>query len=83
MDCWETQYSVVNWVSVRLLFALYMIHYLKSRSIYFVLDFPQADLKEDMYIELPFGFDQEGDRKYVIKLNKFIYGLCQSSSNWF
>ena len=83
VDYWETYSPVVNWVSVRLLFALCMIHDLESRSIDFVLAFPQADLKEDIYMELTFGFDCDGDRRYVMKLNKSIYGLCQSSSNWF
>ena len=74
---------MVNWVSVRLLFALCIIHDLESRSIDFVLAFPQSDLKEEVYMELPFGFDCDGDRRYVMKLNESTYGLCQSSSNWF
>ena len=60
-----------------------MIHDLESRSIDFVLAFPQAYLHEDIYMELPFGFDHDGDRSYVMKLNKSIYGLKQASSNWF
>ena len=83
IDYWETYSPVVNWISVRLLFALTMIHDLESRSIDFVLAFPQAELYEDVYMELPFGFDQDGDRSYVMKLNKSIYGLKQANSNWF
>ena len=60
-----------------------MIHDLESRSIDFVLAFPQAELHEYVYMELPFGFDHDGDRSYVMKLNKSIYGLKQASSNWF
>ena len=39
-----------------------MIHDLEFRSIGFVLAFPQAELKEYIYMELPIGFDQEGHR---------------------
>ena len=57
-----------------------MIHDLETRSI---VPPPQADLKEDVDIELPFGFDQEGDKKHVMKLNTSIYESYQSSRNWF
>ena len=83
VDYWETYSPVVNWVSVRILSSLCMIHGLKSRSIDFALAFPQVELKEDMYMQLHYGFDFHGDRIFVMKLNKSIYGLCQSSSNWY
>ena len=35
-------------------------------------------------MELPVGFDLGPDsRKYVIKLNKILYGLKQATHNWF
>ena len=34
-------------------------------------------------MQLPYGFDLNGDRNFVMKLNKSIYALCQSSSNWY
>ena len=72
---------MVNWISVRLLFSLTQILKLESRSIDFVLAFPQAELDEDIYMEAPYGFDFEGVRSHVLKLTKSLYGLNQSSSN--
>ena len=65
IDYWETYSPVVNWISVRLLFALTQILNLESRSIDFVLAFPQAELKEDIYMESPYGFDFNGKRTHV------------------
>jgi hypothetical protein len=45
---WETYSPVVNMLTVCLLFALCNIHGLESKSIDFVLAFPQADLNEDI-----------------------------------
>ena len=81
IDYWETYSPVVNWILVCLLFALTVIHDLESQSINFVLAFPQAELKEDVYMEIPFDFDQDGDRSYVMKQKKSIYGLKQASIN--
>ena len=41
---WETYAPVVNWASVRMLLAVAKIHNLPSKSIDFVLAFPQAKL---------------------------------------
>ena len=83
MDYWETYSPVVNWISVRLLLSLPLILNLESRSIDFFLIFPQADLDEDIYTEPLFGFNFDGQYTHVLKLNKSLYGLKQSSSNWF
>ena len=62
---------------------------LDSKSIDCVLAFPQADLKEDIWMQLPVGFqiddqtESESDKCYVLKLNKNLYGLKQGSFNWY
>jgi len=84
VNYWETYAPVVNWISVRALLAIASIHKLPSRSIDFVLAFPQADLDVDVFMELPIGMDVDGNRSdWVLKLNKSLYGLKQASSNWF
>ena len=83
VNYWETYAPVVNWLSVRTLMAISIIHDLETRSIDFVLAFPQADLDVDIYMELPYGFDLEGRRNFILKLNKNLYGLKNASLNFY
>ena len=96
---WETYSPVVNMLTVRLLLLICKIHGLHSKSIDFVLAFPQADLEEDIWMELPIGFIYDDDddddddtgrgrvhsnkSKYLLKLKKNLYGLKQASHNWY
>ena len=82
VDYWETYAPVVNWLSVRTMMTLSVIHDLESRSIDFVQAFPQADLEVPVWMELPWGFGREGSKNYVLKLNKNLYGLCNASRNF-
>ncbi len=82
------EYSpVVNMLMVRLLLALCNIHGLESKSINFVLAFPQADLDEDFWMELPTGMVVSGkadeSQSYTLELRNRLYGLKQASLNWF
>ena len=86
---WETYSPVVNILSVRLILAISKLHNLNSKSIDFVLAFPQADLEEDIWMYLPIGFKVDGhtevsyERSFLLKLNKKVYGLKQGSYNWY
>ena len=84
---WETYSPVVNMISVKLLLVIAKIHGLESKSIDFVLAFPQADLDIDFWMELPIGFqtiqDPDHSQLYVLKLKKNLYGLNQASFNWY
>ena len=82
---WETHSPVVNMLTVCLLLALCNIHGLHSKSINFVLAFPQADLDIDFWMELPMGIvvgsHESKSHGYVLKLKKSLYGLKQASLN--
>ena len=54
---WETYSPVVNMLTVRLLLSICKIHNLQSKDIDFVLAFPQAELKEDIWMMLPVGYE--------------------------
>jgi hypothetical protein len=83
----ETYSPVVDMLTVRLLLALCNIHKLESKSIDFVLAFPQAELAVDIWMELPQGIaisnHEDHSQMYVLKLKKSLYGLKQASLNWF
>ena len=72
----EKYSPVVNMLSVRLILAIAKLHNLDSKEIDFVLAFPQADLKEDLWMYLPIGFQVDGhteassERSFLLKLNK-------------
>lgn len=85
MNYWETYAPVVCWASVRLILNIAMINRLPTRSVDFVLAFPQADVDVPIYMELPVGMDLHNANKseYVLKLNKNLYGLKQASLTWF
>ena len=54
-DYWYTYDPVVNWASVRLLLVVAKIYNIYSKSIDFVLAFPQDNLPFPVFVELPAG----------------------------
>jgi hypothetical protein len=44
--------------------------------------FPQAKLKEDIYLRFPAGFEHKND-KWALKLKRHLYELAQASQDWF
>jgi hypothetical protein len=57
-------------------------HNLKGKQIDFIQAFPQAKLKEDIYLRFPAGFEHKNE-KWALKLKRILYGLVQASQNWF
>ena len=76
-------------LTVRLILAIAKIHNIYPREIDFVLALPQADLKEDICMQLPVVFqidgqtEAESNKCYFLKLNKNLYALKQGSLNWY
>ena len=94
MQQWGNRYCktyslLFNILNVRLILEISKTHSLDSRSIYFVLAFPQADLEEDIWVQLPIGFQIDGQseadsyNQYVLKLDKNIYVVNQGIFNWY
>ena len=79
VDFDETNAPVVNWITVRTLLILSQQLNLVTAQADYTAAFPQAELKDEVYVEIPRGFKEEG---YVYKLNKSLYGLRQSPRNF-
>ena len=80
VDFFETYAAVANMNSIRIFLSVccaigYVIEQLDVDTAYL-----NADLEEDVYIELPQGL--EGDSEHVLKLNKALYGLKQAGNAW-
>ena len=76
----ETYAVVVSLVTIHLLLTMSIAMNLSAKQVDYTNAFIQAKLKpdEDMYVEFPHGFEHTNDVKQVLKLNKSLYGLCQS-----
>ena len=80
---WDTYVPVVQWLTVRIVLILSLLENLNSRSIDFVLAFPQAKIEVDVYMRIPFGYKPPKNRPdglYILKLRKNFYGLKDASA---
>ena len=78
----DTYAPVVNWISIRMMLTLSIIHSLYTTSIDFTLAFPQADVETTIYMEIPLGCETP-EEDYVCLLLKNLYGLKQAAKTWF
>ena len=76
----ETYAPVMQWFTIYTLMIILLLEGLNNQCVDFVLAFLQANIKVDVYMWLPFGFDPTDDKvKYVLKLNKNLYGIKDAS----
>ena len=73
----------MQWSSVRLLLTLVLSEGWCTRQVDYTNAFSQADLKEEVYIEPPRGFQRKDSKDLVLKLNKSLYGLRQAPKSFF
>jgi hypothetical protein len=82
VDSTEPFAPVIQWSTIRMVNTLASMHNLKGKQIDFTQAFPQAKLKEDIYLRFPAGFKHKNE-KWALKLKRNLYGLVQASRNWF
>jgi hypothetical protein len=86
---WDTYSPVVSWSTVRLTLILGLILGWKMRSIDFVMAYPQADVKTDIYMKVPKGATiklnekASDEQQHLLKLRKNLYGLKDAGLTWF
>ena len=82
MDYQETFTPVAKMNSIRNLFLAtnkdWALHQFDVKN-YFL----HGDLEDEIYMDIPSGFDNYKSAGMVCKLNKFVYGLKQSPRAWF
>jgi hypothetical protein len=81
VDYNETFAPVANFMSIRCVLALAAIEDMEIHQMDVKTAFLNGDLEEEIYMEQPEGFTQEGEH-LVCKLHKSLYGLKQSPRAW-
>ena len=81
---WTTFAPVVSWTTVRCVFIMDLLMGWHMRSIDFVMAYTQADVKTDIFMQLPVGTTIKGvdSTKHVLKLQKNLYGLKDGQVTW-
>jgi hypothetical protein len=84
MNYFETYAPVVTWFAIRLIIIFGIIFGWALRQVDFVMAYPQAPIKMDIYMEIPHGImTAHGNSKdHVLKLEKNIYGQKQAGCVW-
>jgi transposase InsO family protein len=82
VDYTETFAAVAKYDTVRILLALAAKFDLELDQMDVRTAFLNADLKEDIYLKQPAGFEDPEHPDWVWKLEKAIYGLKQAGYEW-
>src|SRR5664279_2418809 len=83
IDYEETFSPVVRFTSIRLILAIVASLDLELHQMDVKTAFLNDNLEEEIYMEQPVGFVAEGQEHKVCKLLRSIYGLKQSSRQWY
>lgn len=82
IDYEETFSPDVKFQSIRTLLAFAVQNDLLLHQMDVVTAFLNGTLEEDIYMEQPDGYIEQGKENFVCKLRKSLYGLKQSSRCW-
>jgi hypothetical protein len=82
IDYTESFAPVLQWSTIRMVNTLAAMHNLKGKQINFTQAFPQAKLREDIYLRFPTRFEHKNE-KWALTLKLNLYGLVQASHIWF
>jgi len=74
---------VVKMSSIRTILSLAASLDLEIEQMDVKIVFLQGDLKEEIYMEQPEGFQVKGKEDYVRRLKKSLYNLKQAPQQWY
>ena len=83
VDYEETFSPIVRFASVRLILAIVANLNLELYQMDIKTAFLNGELDEEIYMDQPIGFVTKGQEHKVCKLKRSIYGLKQSSRQWY
>ncbi|KAJ4807357.1 polyprotein [Rhynchospora pubera] len=83
VDFDETFAPVARFETIRVFLALAAFSKLRVYQFDVKSAFLNGELKEDVFVEQPKGFEVQGKEKLVYKLNKALYGLKQAPRAWY
>jgi hypothetical protein len=75
MNYFEIYTPVVTWFAIRLMIIFRIMFYWSLQQVDFVMAYPQAPIKMDIYMKLPQGIQTKhgNSKEQVFKLKKNIY----------
>ena len=84
VDYDDTYAPVAKWSTIRLILTLAAVHQWHTRQLDYVLAFPQAPVERELYMEVPKGFEIQGEnsKEYLLKIQRNIYGQKQAGRVW-
>jgi hypothetical protein len=83
VDFFETYAPFFQLSTVRALLVMSIVLNLATQQIDFSNAFCQADIDEEVYVEMPKDFGDPRGRDMVLRLNKSLYGTKQAPRTWF
>jgi hypothetical protein len=83
LDFDETYAPVARLESIHILLAYATYHGFKLYQMDVKSDFLNGPIKEEVYVELPPGFEDSEYPNHAYKLSKAIYGLKQAPRAWY
>jgi hypothetical protein len=84
MTYYDTNAPVVTWFAIRLLIVFGILFSWSLQQVDFVMAYPQAPIKIDMYMELPQGINTKNgnSKNHILKLLANLYGQKQAGRVW-
>jgi hypothetical protein len=74
---------VVKMTSIRTILSHVAVEDLHLEQLYVKTTFLHGDLKEDIYMQQPQGYEVKGKDNLVCGLKKSLYGLNQAPRQWY